>query len=140
MSVDRENLRKWIDGIAVKALMKALLFSLADIWMNAIKMLVYSIFPASTKIVRIFMATFNSGENGLQTNTWSPTQLFLVRCEIDVTVNVMQNYRNPFADNSLHCRPSQRSHCCRPRWFQRPERVSKPFPEVPLQSRRHLNH
>ena len=85
------------------------------IWMNAIIILVFIIYPESTKIVKISTITFNSGEHGLETKTWSPAGVFLVSCEIDVTVNVRQNDKKPCADDSLHCRPS---HCCRPRCFK----------------------
>ena len=105
-----------------------ILFSFGDIWMNVIKMLVYSISPTSTNIVKIFMVTFNSGKLGRQTKTWSPTQFFPILCEIDVTVNVRQivktlvhtilfiaDLHTPAADHTL---------------FQRTKQVSKAFPKT----------
>ena len=66
----RENLPNLIVGIVRTAPTKTYLFSLADISISAIWMLVFSMFPASTKIAKMYTANFNSGDNGLQTEIW----------------------------------------------------------------------
>ena len=51
--------------------------------------------PGTHKDSKISILTFNAGEHGRQTKTWSPTRLFFVLCEIDVNVNVRQKLSKP---------------------------------------------